>query len=355
MGGQFGGVHRSPLWKLLVLGLALLETSCQTFTGEPTRLYTVAEEAAMARDVDLPSIAANYNAATSDASRMHFRNEYIARRMYIVDLEYTEFQTALTRERQEFGFASALTAQGLSTAGAVFTPASTVRVLSALTSGVNAARGFYDSEILVNKTIQIVESQMQSNRADVATRIFSRVRESTLTYPLSAALIDLEDYYRAGTLTSGLIKATAEAAIDAQQSEALKVAVIRQQALHGIIANVNQPLARQEQLVIVSRTRLTPIEQGLPPARIKQIQTALCVASPTNDLGPLGSDARKALSEFFEGAGLGASQTITSDDMLNSLNRAISKMSVWKNGVRKMGTCASAGFDNARAVGQAVK
>lgn len=102
------------------------------------------------------------------------RNEYIARRMYIVDIEFTEFEASLTRERQQFGFASALTAQGLSTAGAVFTPASTVRVLSALTGGVNASRGFYDSELLQNRAIQIVELQMISDRDKAAAIIISR-------------------------------------------------------------------------------------------------------------------------------------------------------------------------------------
>jgi len=345
---------RSTCWRWfkasLIPCLALTSTSCQTFKGEPERLYSVAEEAAAAREVELPSIEASYNSATSDGARMLFRNEYVARRMYIIDLDYTEFETALTRERQEFGFASALTAQGLSTAGAVFTPASTVRVLSALASGVNASRGFYDSELLVNKSIQIVQSQMQSKRDDVATRIFSRVRESTLTYSLSAALHDLEDYYRAGTLTSGLIKAAAEAAINAQDSAAQKVAVIRAQAVQGVITDVRKPLVGQSRLSIVTPTRLTKFEQQLPPAKIVQIQTALCIASPTDDFGSQNSTAREALSQFFDGAGLGKSQSITSQAMVNKLNAAIARVKV-----RSKGTCASVGLADAHAVGVSVK
>jgi hypothetical protein len=341
---------RSLFKALLILGLALANNGCQTFTGEPERLYSVAEETAAAREVELPNIVAAYNSATSDVDRMRFRNEYVARRMYIIDLDYTEFETALTRERQEFGFASALTAQGLSTAGAVFTPASTVRLLSALASGANATRGFYDSELLVNKSIQVVQSQMQSKRDDVATRIFGRVRESTLTYSLSAALHDLEDYFRAGTLTSGLIKAAAEAAINAQDSAAQKVAVIRAQAVKGVITDVKQPLVTQERLSIITETRLTTFEQQLPPAKIVQIQTALCIASPTDDFGKIDSPVRKAMSDFFVGAGLGASQQITSQAMVNKLNAAISTVKVRTNG-----TCAKAGFANARAVGVSVK
>jgi hypothetical protein len=327
---------------------ALLAAGCQTFNGEPERLYLVSEEAAAARDVDLPAIEAAYNAATTDVARMAYRNDYIARRMYIIDLEFTEFETALTRERQEFGFGSALATQSLSTAGAVFTPASTVRVLSALSSGANATHALYDSELLVNKTIQIVQSQMESKRDDVATRIFGRVRESALTYPLSAALHDLEDYYRAGTLTAGLIKATADAGISAEESAAQKVAVIKQQAV--LIQDVRKPLPPQSSLVITGPTRLTAIEQRLPPALIRAFQIALCVNPPTDDFGILDSKPRRAMSEFFQGAGVGPSQTIRNIAMLNLLKAAVDKVKVRANG-----TCAAAGFANAQAVGAAVK
>lgn len=342
------GRTRRSLTSVVALAGALLAAGCQTFKGEPERLYAVAEEAAMARDLDLPNIVAAYNAASTDIDKMRFRNEYIARRMYVVDLEYTEFETGLTSERQEFGFGSAVVAQGLSTAGAVFTPASTVRILSALTSGVNATRGFYDSELLVNKTIQIVQSQMQSKRDDVATRIFGRVKESSLTYPLSAALHDLEDYYRAGTLTSGLIKATAEAGNNAQTSAKAKAAVVKEQAVP--IANVSKPLPPLAPLAIVSPTRLTPTEQGIAPLHIMAIQTALCVVPPTDDFGARDSPARKALSDFFESAGVGTSQTIDNPAMLNLLESAVSKVKV-----RKHGTCKSAGFADAHAVGATFK
>jgi hypothetical protein len=208
---------------LAIAGLFL--SGCETFRGRPARLYTIAEEVTNARD-SLPTIAANYDLARNDNDRMFYRNEYIARRMYIIDAEFTEFEAALTKEREEFGFTTALVTQGLTTAGAVFTPANTVRTLSALAGGVNASRGFYDSEILVGKTIQIVQSQMEAKRDEVATRIIQKVGYSAVTYPISAALHDLEDYYRAGTLTAGLIKATAEAGDAAKQASMLKEAAM---------------------------------------------------------------------------------------------------------------------------------
>jgi hypothetical protein len=333
-----------PLRAVALLAISLL-AGCQTFNGEPERLSPVADEVAFARDVALPAFEASYSTATTELERMAHRNEYVARRMYIIDLEYTEFETALTREREEFGFGSALAAQGLSTAGSVFKPAGTVRVLSALTSGANATRALYDSELLVNKTIQIVQSQMQAKRADVATRIFGRVKESTLTYSLSAALHDLEDYYRAGTLTTGLIKAAAEAGINAKDSETQKDAIIKQAA---VIADVTKPLPPFRPSGNTSPNNLTVVETRLSNAEIKLMQTALCVKPPTEDFGQIDSPARKAVAEFFKAAGLGPSQKIENDAMRNLLNAAVFTVKATRNG-----TCASGHFDNAAAVAAA--
>ena len=161
---------------------------------------------------------------------------------------------------------------------------------------------------------------------------------------------DIEEYYRAGTLTTGLIKATAEAGIDAKQSAAQKVAVIRNQALPGTINDVNQPLVPQDQLIITGPTRLTSLEESLSPALIREIQTALCLPSPTDDFGPINSPARLAMSDFFTGADLDPSQVIRNDAMLNLLSAAVAKVKV-----RKKGTCSSAKLADARAVGASLK
>jgi len=213
---------------LIASGVVL--SGCVTARGGPERLFSISEEVAQARDVVLPIVVDKYNFAQTESDRMLARNEYIARRMYIIDVEYTEFETALTRERQEFGFITALTGQALTTAGTVFTPVNTIHTLNGLATGLNTSKGFYDSELLVSKTIQIVEGQMRAQRDDVATRIISRINknESTITYPLSAALHDLEDYYRAGTLSAGLIKAATDAGNAAQDAATAKEAVMLQ-------------------------------------------------------------------------------------------------------------------------------
>ncbi len=132
----------------------------------------------------------------------------------------------------------------------------------------------------------------------------------------------------------------------------IEAPLVRPVGVTNVVTEVRKPLATPHRLVNTSRaTTLTPIEAGLTGVKIEQIQRALCVASPSNDLGGLDSSARIAMSEFFEAGGFGPSQTIKNAKMLNKLQDAISKV-----GARNVGgTCAKAGFDGPRAVGEAVK
>ena len=202
---------------------ALLLVGCKTVEGGPDRLYSIAEEVAAAR-ATVEALTAQYYAGGANEN---MRNEIISRRMYIIDVEYSQYEQALTRERQEVGFITATTAQGLNVAGALFTPAQTVRILSGLAGGVGAVRGYYDSEIVIAKTIQIAQGQMKMLRAQASDKIRGAMGQPLSQYPLSLAMADLEDYYRAGTLAEGLVKALGDSGSGATAAGAAKQNLIR--------------------------------------------------------------------------------------------------------------------------------
>jgi hypothetical protein len=219
---RFGGAMRAA-----GLLIALLTTGCMaTLKGGPDRLYTAAQEVEIAQQL-LPGLMAQYYDSKVDTERMFFRNEVIARRMYVADVMYTEFEKGLTRERQEFGFITAATTQGLTTGSVLAASLSSAKILAGLAGAVNATRSIYDSELIIAKTLQILEAQMRSQRDIVAKRILERMDKSSITYPLSAALSDVEDYHRAGTLNSGLIKAAGEAGVAAADAAAQRTAVLQ--------------------------------------------------------------------------------------------------------------------------------
>lgn len=208
-----------------VAALATTLAGCLTALQDgPTRLYTPQEEAQATRAA-LPDLVALYN-ASSEPSRTAVRNEIIGQRLHVIDVMFAQYDEALTKESQEAGFLADATSQGLNTAGALITPAQTTKILSGVAGAVTGVKGAYQSDIVVAKTIQIVQAQMQANRDMVLSRILTRMRETTATYPLSIALTDLEDYYRAGTFTEGLIQTSSNVSAGAQAAQNVKNSVV---------------------------------------------------------------------------------------------------------------------------------
>jgi hypothetical protein len=213
---------------LLLMGLA----NCAITEGGPARLYTVADEVDQAK-LMLPDLLNQYNSLTlstdlrSEGLRVYYRNEYIARRMYIIDVEYSAYEAHLTSGRQIFGFGADTVSQALNVAGAVTTSGATSRVLNGLAGGVTAVDGYYDKDLVIAKSLQIIEADMRAQRDTVAQTILIRRSDSSSAYPLSAALSDLEDYYRAGTFNSGLIQATGQAANAENNAAAIKAVIVQ--------------------------------------------------------------------------------------------------------------------------------
>ena len=193
--------------------------ACKTVEGGPDRLYSVQYERAQAQALldGVEGLVARYYAVdiknpAGETERKYYRNEIIARRMYIIDVEYSEYEASLTAERQKFGFATTAAATGLGIASTLTTPVRSAQILSGVGAAILSSRGAVDSEIAFSKSLQIIQGYMRAARDLVASRqILSRLEESTLTFSLSAALHSLEDYYRAGTFTAGLLPALEEA------------------------------------------------------------------------------------------------------------------------------------------------
>ena len=248
-----------------LLSCCLLIAACATIAGGPQRLYSVDQEVAEAQ-AELPTLqSAYYNPPSgtdpttyygSDLQKM-YRNEYIGRRMYVIDVEYSQYEAALTSDRQKFMFGSAVTGEVLNTVGSLSVPGITARALNASAGAVNATGGFYDSDLVIAKTIQIVEAQMRAQRDTVAQTILQRMNEPTGTYPLALALSDLEDYYRAGTMNTGLIEAAGDASQSATKAAAAKAIVVTygsNASTTALAACLNSPGVTADKLVALLPT-----------------------------------------------------------------------------------------------------
>lgn len=207
---------------MLMAGVTLL-SGCLPSTRAPERLYPVAYEMDLMRSSQDELIRRYYELFySSPIQAKTIRNEIIAQRMYAVDVQYTIYETALTREGQEVGFGALTTAEGLSTAATLVTPAATKSILSAAATGVLAVKGHYESEILLAQTMRTIQKQMRASRNVIATNISTRMNLSVADYPLTVAMSDVEEYFSAGTVTSGVIDSSTTVGIREADTKTIK-------------------------------------------------------------------------------------------------------------------------------------
>ena len=213
-----GGVRSRKAMTAASLLIALLASGCASISAGPPRLYTIDEEAAIIRG-SLREMNLVEFSRLDEVSRMKYRNDWLAGRMYAMDMQYTAYEAALTRERQGVGFGAALATIGLTTASTLVSSVATKDILTGTAGAVTGARAAYDNDILLAHGVQWIQSQMRTRRAAVAERILGGMKASTIDYPLAAALLDLEDYYRAGTFTGGMLSTTETLGAEARFAE----------------------------------------------------------------------------------------------------------------------------------------
>src|SRR5438876_11878957 len=87
---------------LPIVSAALALAGCLPSTGTPDRLYPVGVEMDMVRSTQ-EELVRQYNTYvfSNPVQARLIRNEIIAERMYAVDVQYTQYENALTREGQE--------------------------------------------------------------------------------------------------------------------------------------------------------------------------------------------------------------------------------------------------------------
>jgi hypothetical protein len=187
------------------VALALTVGGCN-WTGSlsgPDRIAPIPDEIANMKDY--ANSYAAYSVGTP-AQQMVARNNVIAARMYVVDMEYTQYEGQLLREGQLVDFSTKVTSGVLTTTAGLIGNLGTSHALSETATLVNGLDSAYNDKILKSAIIQNVMSSMRTARHDQAAIIYANMYCPVSVYPLGFALSDLETYYRAGTFQTGLVR-----------------------------------------------------------------------------------------------------------------------------------------------------
>ena len=160
--------------------------------------------------------------ASDDIGRRRYRDDWVTARMYAIDIQYTAYESALTRERQGVGFGAALATIGLTTASTLVPALQTKDILTGTAGALTGARAAYENDILFAHSVEWIQTQMRAQRTLVGERILRGLTLPIMAYTLAAAASDLEDYYRAGTFTGGVLGTTAAVNSEARLAELIK-------------------------------------------------------------------------------------------------------------------------------------
>ena len=141
-----------------------------------------------------------------------WRNEVVNSQLLAIDLQFTAFEQELARENVGVNTVVDLTVIGLGAATGVAGGAATKSILGAISSGITGAQGIIDKDIFYSKTMPVLLSQMEAQRkvqlVKIRTRLTADAHKDLLSdasqYPLSEALIDVEEYYKAGSIPAAL-------------------------------------------------------------------------------------------------------------------------------------------------------
>ena len=144
---------------------------------------------------------------TDDECRKKARNLILEELMLLIDHAHHNYEGSLIagRAKAKFGFGTAT--QALSLAATTSTVETTKTIFSGISTLVAATETEVDKNFYLEQTSYALAYQMQAQRLTVSTEILSKMRRNQdySEYSLERALIDIEAYYRAGTIATAVL------------------------------------------------------------------------------------------------------------------------------------------------------
>jgi hypothetical protein len=200
--------------------LFLIFSGCTSIDGVPERSVDIESELNALAPYFAPSVIVDYNAKLSDFDKREYRNEVIAARMRAIDLNFNEFIKNISSESKYIGIGTDTAVLLLNAVGAVSTVSSTQAILSASSASILGTKSSIDKNAFFDTTLSALVSQMQATRAQTLVKLYLGLSSSVTDYPLMLGLVDIENYFQAGTIigaVSEISKTAGNAKIEAEE------------------------------------------------------------------------------------------------------------------------------------------
>lgn len=148
------------------------------------------------------------------------RNEILNEMIWLVDNSFEQFVRAFHVRTGTYNTAADAINIGLTGTSSVITPPGTKSILSAVAGGVTGIRASVDKNFFEQQSWQAIVSNMRALRATKLAEIQEHMKTKGLNdYTIEQGLIEVQEYFFAGTVTAALGSFTAQAAAQAKKAE----------------------------------------------------------------------------------------------------------------------------------------
>jgi len=194
-------------------------SGCASIKGFPKSTYNEKDEIKALESYHAPAKIEEYVREPDPEKKKSIRDNFVLARMRAMDIRFNLFLQALRQENIPAKTAVSWAKTGVSTAGGLIAGFPS-QILSGVAAGLEASQAPVNEHIFYEKTMPVLFGQMEASRKEVKARILTGLSQPISVYPLPKALVDLEDYYLAGSIPGALINISA--ASGAASSEADK-------------------------------------------------------------------------------------------------------------------------------------
>ncbi len=166
-----------------------------------------------------------YNGLAGAPDRQRaYRDEVINGRIYVIDHYYRQYTQSIQSEPAQGGnFVTDIAVFGLDAADAINPARRAKEIILAISGGLSGnSHSPVDKELFYDEAMPALVSKMDALRLERLLRIRQRMRYPTQgekTYTLGAALIDVNNYFQAGTVPAALVGITSSSGASASETE----------------------------------------------------------------------------------------------------------------------------------------
>lgn len=192
-------------------------TSCAVWKGGmPSSSFNTETDLGLAKNeiANFASVKTYY-----DSPSLQTRNKYLSVKLLLINYEYLNYIKGLTSEEAIVHSASELLVLALDITATALSVPNSKTIASAASSLIGGSRLALDKNLFYEKSMSALVATMNANRKAVLINILTGMGASLDGYPFERALMDLNDFYLAGTLLNAVSEIQVTAGMNERESD----------------------------------------------------------------------------------------------------------------------------------------